>query len=132
MDAVIDTVALIRHLDDSLPRRSERIFREAENGEATLFLPEVALGEFAYLALRGRIGAPEPRSLVEEVLTQVRGSGYIQLAALGPMGWGSFLDLAIPELHDRMIASLAISRGLPLVSNDPAFLRVPSLSVVWR
>lgn len=132
MDAAIDTVALIRHLDDSLPARSERVFRDAENGHGTLFLPELALGEFAYLVLRGRIEVAQPRSLVEEVVSQVRASGYIQLAPLGPTGWGAFLDLAIPELHDRMIASVAISRGLPLVSNDQAFRGIPSLRIIWK
>ena len=131
-DAVIDTVALIRHLDDSLPPAAERIFREAEDGFGRLFLPEVALGEFAYLILRGRVRVPHPRATVQEVTDEVRASGYLQAASLGSAGWGFFLDLEIPELHDRMIAAVALSRGLPLVSNDPAFRSVPSLRVVWR
>ncbi len=55
MDAVIDTVALVHHLNDSLPPAADKVFRQAEGGGGRLWLPEVALGEFAYLALRGRI-----------------------------------------------------------------------------
>lgn len=130
-DAVIDTVALVRHLDDSLPKGAESTFRAAENGRGTLYLPEIALGEFAYLALRGRLGLTHPRAAVEEVIDQVRAAGYIQLSALPPTGWSVFLDLDVPELHDRLIASDALARGVPLVSNDRDLAKVPGLRLIW-
>ncbi len=131
MEAVIDTVALIHHLDDSLPKRAAEIFRSAEQGRGTLFLPEVAMGEFAYLALRGKLGIENPRAAVDEVLDQVRAGGYIRLSSLGSGGWSVFLGLPVPELHDRMIASDALSRSVPLVSNDPELKGVARLRVVW-
>lgn len=130
-DAIIDTVALIRHLTDTLPTAAELAFRRAETGESQLYIPEVALGEFAYLGLKGKLGIPRPRALVEEVLTEIRGSGYIQTCGLTPLGWEVFLDLEIRELHDRMIAAAALEQDLPLVSNDPVFRSVPQLKVVW-
>ncbi len=130
-EAVIDTVALVRHLDDSLPRSAESIFRAAENGRGTLYLPEIALGEFAYLALRGRLGLEHPRAVVEEVVDQVRAAGYIQLSSLPLLGWAVFLDLDVPELHDRLIASDALVRGVPLVSNDRELAKVPGLRLIW-
>lgn len=130
-EAVIDTVALVRHLDDSLPRAAESVFRTAENGQGTLYLPEIVLGEFAYLALRGRLGLRHPRAVVEEVVDQVRAAGYIRLSALPPAGWSVFLDLDVPELHDRLIASDALARDVPLVSNDRELAKVPGLRVVW-
>jgi predicted nucleic acid-binding protein len=131
-DAVIDTVALVRHLEDRLPDGAERVFDLAEAGESQLFIPEIALGEFVYLALRGHLKKGDPRSTVEEVLDTIRGSGYIALSSLGPSGWGRFLELDVPELHDRMIAADALSRGLPLVTNDPELFSVPGLSCVWK
>ncbi len=130
-DAVIDTVALVRHLDDSLPKTAESIFRTAENGRGTLYLPEIALGEFTYLALRGRLGLTHPRAAVEEVIDQVRAAGYIQLSALPPAGWSVFLDLNVPELHGRLIASDALARGVPLVSNDRDLAKVSGLRLIW-
>lgn len=129
--AVIDTVALVRHLDDSLPKPAEAIFRAAESGRGPLYLPEIVLGEFAYLALRGRLKLAHPRAVVEEVVDQVRAAGYIQLSPLPAPGWSIFLDLDVPELHDRLIASDALARGIPLVSNDREFAKVPGLRLIW-
>ncbi len=72
-----------------------------------------------------------PRAMVEEVINVVRGGGYLRACALESLGWATFLDLPIPELHDRMIAAIAVSRDLPLITNDAAFGAVPSLEVVW-
>ncbi len=131
-DFVLDTVALVRHLEDDLPPGADRAFSEAERGEARLFLPEIALGEFLYVALRGRIRVPNVRALMAEVVDQIRASSYLTLSSLTPEGWDGFLDLDLPELHDRMIAADALHRSLPLVTNDPAFGRVPDLKTVWR
>ncbi len=131
-DYVLDTVALVRHLEDDLPPAANRAFSEAERGNARLFLPEIVLGEFLYIALRGRIRGENARGLVAEVLGQIAASSYLALSSLPAAAWDVFLDLAVPELHDRMIAADAIHRGLPLVTNDPAFARVPGLRTVWR
>lgn len=131
-DAVVDTVALVRALEDELPPAADRILRTAEAGEARLFLPEIALAEFVYIALRGRLRVPNPRALVEEVIDQIRATGYLVLSCLTADGWDTFLHLEVPELHDRMIASDALRRKLPLVTNDPAFDAVSGLRTVWR
>jgi predicted nucleic acid-binding protein len=130
-DVIIDTVALVHHLADSLPDKAAHLFSSAENGHSTLLLPEVALGEFVYLALKGKLGFARPRALVDEVVAVIRGSGYIQTCGLNGRAWKLFLDLPIPELHDRMIASTALARELSLVSNDTVFARVPSLDTIW-
>lgn len=131
-DCVLDTVALVRHLEDDLPPAADRVFSEAERGDARLFLPEIALGEFLDVARRGRIRAPNVRGLIDEVVGQISASAYLTLVSLPAAGWETFLDLEIPELHDRMIAADAVHRGLPLVTNDPAFRDVPGLRTVWR
>lgn len=131
IEAVIDTIALVHHLNDSLPARAAALFRAAENGQGSLYLPEIALGEFAYLALRGHLRLDNARSLVEEVVDQIRASGYIRLSNLGATGWSVFLDLPVPELHDRMIASDAVARRVALVTDDRELKHVPGLRVVW-
>ena len=131
-DAVIDAVALAHHFRDSLPTAAERVFTDAEEGRSHLYLPEIALGEFIYTALRGRLRVRNPDWVVSELLDQIRGSGYLHLSSLGPSGWGVFLRLEVPELHDRMIAADALSRGLPVVTNDPELQTVSGLRTIWK
>ena len=130
-DFLLDTIALVRHLEDSLPDGADRVFREAEGGRSRLFLPEIALGEFLYVALRGRLRASNVRSLMDEVLDQIRASGYLVLSAMSAHAWDLFLDVEIPELHDRMNAADALARSLTVVTNDPAFSSVPGLRTMW-
>lgn len=131
-DFVIDTVALVRHLEDDLPPAADRAFRDAEAHRGRLFLPEIALAEFIYIALRGRIHAPNPRALIDEVVDQIRASEYLALSSLPPTAWDTFLQLNVPELHDRLIVADAVYRGLPLITNDPAAGAVEGLRTVWR
>lgn len=131
-DFVIDTVALVRHLEDDLPPSADRAFRDAEAHRCRLFLPEIALAEFIYIALHGRIHAPNPRALIDEVVDQIRASEYLALSSLPPTAWDTFLQLKIAELHDRMVIADAVYRGLPLITNDPAAEAVEDLRTVWR
>jgi len=131
-DYVLDTMALVRHLEDDLPRSADKVFRQAEDGHGRLFLPEIALAEFLYVALRGRLRVPSAPTAVQEVLNQLRAASYIVPSNLAAAAWDGFLLVNIPELHDRMIATDALYRGVPLVSGDSVFSTVPGLQVVWR
>ena len=131
-DYAIDTVALVKYLEDDLPRGADLVFRGAEDGRHHLFLPEIALGEFAYIALRGRLRTADPTAAVGAVVSQVLDSGFIEPTGLSRNGWSLFLNLPVPELHDRMIAASALDRRCPLVTNDPSFQQVTDLRTIWR
>jgi predicted nucleic acid-binding protein len=131
-DFLIDTVALVRYLEDDLPRRPDEVFREGEQGRNHLLLPQVALGEYVYIALRGRVRSEQARATVEETVQHILASDFIAVTAMPSTGWDWFLRLAIPEMHDRLIAAEAMARGIPLVSNDPAFESVAGLELVWK
>ena len=128
---LIDTVAFVRYLEDDLPPRADRIFSEAESGASHLFLPQIALGEFIYLAMKGRIKGSQPGLQAREVLHNLSASDAFTVSSMPSEAWGVFVDLDVRELHDRMIAAEAISRAIPLVSNDTAFRGLPRLNVVW-
>ena len=128
---VIDTVAFVRHLQDTLSPKIERIFDAAEAGRNHLILPEIALAEFVYISLKGRLKATRPALKVRDVLHHVYASEAFTVSGMSSSAWESFLELPIPELHDRLIASDAVSRRAPLISNDPAFDGIPGLARIW-
>src|SRR5207247_11066794 len=92
-DCVIDTVALVRHLEDDLPRGAEKVFQDAEAGRIRLLLPEIALAELVYIALRGRLRTPNPRAIVGGGLGGVRQSGYLVLSPLPLPASACFIPL---------------------------------------
>ena len=128
---VVDTVAFVRHLEDKLSPKVGRIFDEAESGRNHLFLPEIALAEFVYICLKGRLKSTRPEMKVRDVLHNLSASEAFTVSGMTPGAWESFVNLRVPELHDRMIAAEAIARGFALISNDSAFDGIPSLTRVW-
>jgi predicted nucleic acid-binding protein len=74
------------------------------------------MGEFIYVAMKGRLRLANPKNAVKQVPDEV---------------WDAFLSLHIPELHDRLIAAESMARGLSLISNDPEFRKLHGLKVIW-
>lgn len=130
-DHTIDTMALVRYLEDSLPARADKVFRDAEAGRLRLYLPEIVLAEFVYLSLKGRVRGGPAAFTVSETVHNLLSSDAITVSGMSETAWDLFSTLPIREMHDRMIAADAIARGTPLVSNDPAFDPIEQLRVVW-
>ena len=128
---ITDTVGLARYLEDNLPRPASDVFSLAESGEASILIPQIVMGEFLYIALKGRLRVADPKGVVKQVLDELGGSSFIFQSHFPEDGWDIFLSLDIPELHDRLIAAEALSRSLSLISNDPAFQKVHGLEVIW-
>jgi predicted nucleic acid-binding protein len=131
-EILIDTGALVRYLDDSLPSKADERFAGGEQGRHRLLLPQIPLGEFVSIALRGKVRSAHSRTAVAETLEHILSSDLIMVSSMPACGWEIFPLLEIPGLHDRRIASEAIARELPLVSNDPAFEGIPGLDLIWR
>jgi predicted nucleic acid-binding protein len=128
---MVDTMALARYLEDSLPPRADKVFRDAEAGRIHLRLPEIALAEFVYLSLNGRIRGGGSQAVVRETVHNLLSSASLTVSSMSAAAWDLFPDLPIREMHDRMIAADALARKIPLVSNDPAFDAVRRLRVIW-
>lgn len=129
---VTDTVGLARYLEDNLPGHALEAFGIAERGEGSVLVPQIVVGEFIYIALKGRLKLPDPKGAVKLVMEQLRGASFIKLSDFPAEGWDVFLSLDIPELHDRLIAAEALSRKAPLISNDPVFRKVQGLETIWE
>lgn len=129
---IADTVGLARYLEDNLPGPASDVFSLAERGEASILVPQIVMGEFIYIGMKGRLRLADPKSAVKHVLDELRATSFIFQSNFPEDGWDIFLSLDIPELHDRLIAAEALSRSLSLISNDPVFLKVHGLNVIWE
>lgn len=130
-DIVIDTVAFIRSLEDRLPSRARHVFEQAGAGRGALLFPDVALGEYVWSALSGKLHYADPKEMVAGVLAELQLGSPVRVSSMPQEAWGWLLKFDMWELHDAMIAAEALARGLPLISNDPKFKDVPGLKVIW-
>jgi len=120
---VSDAVALARYFEDSLPRRADEAFRKAEHSEATVLVPEVAVGEFAYIALKGRLKVDDPSAVVRGLLAELAASSFMRQVSMTPRAWEAFLESTCKELHDRMIHSMAVAlNATAIITNDPEII----------
>ncbi len=115
-----------------MPGPASDVFSLAERGEASILVPQIVMGEFIYIGMKGRLRLADPKSAVKQVLDELRATSFIFQSNFPGDGWDIFLSLDIPELHDRLIAAEALSRSLSLISNDPVFLKVHGLNVIWE
>ena len=129
---ITDTVGLARYLEDTLPSPASDVFSLAEQGETSILVPQIVMGEFIYIAMKGRLRVADPKGTVKQVVDELRGTSFIFQSNFPEDGWDIFLSLDIPELHDRLIAAEALARNVTLISNDPEFLKVRGLEVIWE
>ena len=128
---VVDTMALAYHLQDRLPEEAGKAFEEAEASNGRVFVPEIVLGEFVYLALKGRFNLQEPKREVKLIMSYIYNEEFLAPLSMNELAWRIYLTLNIPELHDRMIAACAQSYGLPIITNDPHLTAEPRLATIW-
>lgn len=130
MSYVVDTVAFVKYLQDELPPKADKIFKAAERGKGVLFVPHIVLGEFIYLSLKGRLKVPDPEATIREVLRMIETSDYLTAVDMDMASWSIFIDLDVPELHDRMVGAIARSKNIPVITPDKEMTK-SSVDVIW-
>lgn len=126
-----DAVALARYVEGNLPRGADKAFQEADLGNARIIFPDVVVGEFIYIALKGRLRANDPSALISEMLDEFETSAYLEQASMTPEAWKEFLKSTVRELHDRMIHSLAVSRSADAIITNDDEIRKTGIPTIW-
>lgn len=120
---VADTVALARYLEDNLPKRANEVFEKAETGMATILVPDIVIAEFIYAGLKGRLKVSDPKATISELLSDLQSSQFLRPVGISSETWAVFIDSKVPELHDRLIYSTAVSNGADaIITNDPEII----------
>jgi predicted nucleic acid-binding protein len=129
-------MAIARYFEGSLPSKADRAFKEAEEGMAEILVPEIVVGEFINITLKGRLKkerVSERRTVIRELLDEMETSSYLKPIRMTAVAWNHFLESPVPELHGRMIHSIAMSldstQSVAIITNDPNLKEV--FKTVW-
>ena len=129
--AVTDAHALIWYstgFERRIGRRGRAIFARADRGEATIYVPALTLVEVSEAVRRGAFLDGGFSRWMRRLLA----SGRFAIADLTAEVILAAEELyAIPERGDRLIAATAIAHDCPLITRDPVFAGVASLTTVW-
>lgn len=129
---VTDTHALIWYATGpqrKLGRRARAAFERAERGETIVHVPALVLVELAEAMRRGVLHADGGFTRWVEQLLASRHFAVADLtAAIVREAEGLY---NIPERGDRLIAATAVHLGCPLLTNDPAITRSPTVATLW-
>ncbi len=128
---VLDTVALARYLEGNVPETVDKIFNDAEEGNAKIIIPHIVIGEFIYIALKGRLRVDDPEETIIELLNKINDSDIFEIRDMEIADWHTFLDIKIPEMHDRMIAAIAKNLNAPVITTDEEISKSRVVDVVW-
>ncbi len=130
---IVDAVAFLAFLADSLPKKADDVFKKAEKKQVKLLLPSIALGEILYTIYKGKeiFGKKMPLEKVELIFQILEGGDIIELIGLDVRAWRIFNGLTIPELHDRMIVTTFFHRkATAILTNDSEIAE--AAPVIWN
>jgi PIN domain nuclease of toxin-antitoxin system len=123
---VTDTHPLVWYLLGELPERVDEIFRLAEAGDSTIFIPTIVLAECLYLVEEGKIELD-----FNDLLGRLgRSKNFIptsfnfQVMKLLP-------EINLRELHDRIIIATAKILNAQLITKDRVIRESGLVAVVW-
>ncbi|MBU7045237.1 MAG: PIN domain-containing protein [Theionarchaea archaeon] len=124
---VTDTHAFLWYIHGTLPEGVDSIFKSAEKGESTLFIPTIVLAECLYLVENGKIDLDfnELLKRIEMGRNFIPTSFNFQLMQILP-------GIGVSELHDRIIVATAKILNAKLITKDREIKRADIVEVVWR
>lgn len=111
---VIDSHILGAYLLDELPDRSNRIFEDAEEENATLIIPSIVIAELIYVY--------EKAKLVSKIWEMFEKLDVYPSFTINPLDEPLLKiipDIKLPELHDRIIVATCIyTKAKALLTKD--------------
>ena len=123
---VTDTHPLVWYMLGELPERVDEIFRLAEAGDSSIFIPTIVLAECLYLVEEGKIELD-----FNDLLGRLgRSKNFIptsfnfQVMKLLP-------EINLRELHDRIIIATAKILNASLITKDRVIRESGLVAVVW-
>jgi len=124
---VADAHTFAAYLADSLPSRSDRIFRASEEEECIIVIPTIALAELIYVFEKTRT-----ESKIWDMFEKLDRSPNISTHMLDEEVLQTVPDIKLDELHDRIIvATCEIVKAKELITKDEEIKRSGLVKTVW-
>ena len=128
-DHVVDTHALYWYLIDApqLGRAARTIMDDAMNGQGLLIVPSIVLAELYYLNVK----LNAPLNIADEFQWMVSTGrfAFVDFQAADVLQFDALA--AIPEMHDRIVAGVAVSRNLPPLTRDATIVNSGLVQTIW-
>jgi predicted nucleic acid-binding protein len=125
---VTDTMGLVLRMEQrKMGAKARALFQSADAGEVIIHVPALVFVEILYLSERNRIQA----TLHDVISLLTASSTYRQAPLTVEVIQAAARINDIPELHDRLIASTALSLNLPLITNDPLIQASSLTECIW-
>jgi len=128
-DYVVDTHALFWYLVDSrrLGATARNLMDEAAAGHGTLVVPSIVVAELYYL--NAKLGRPLDFPSELQRLLSAGQFRFVEFQATDVLQFDALS--AIPEMHDRMVAAVALSLGIPCLTSDSQIANCDAVETVW-
>lgn len=126
---VVDTHALIWYLlnDKKLGSRAKAIFQAAEQNQTILLISAIVMAELYYANGKNKWFAN-----FAIVYTQVTNAPFIRFIPVEHTHVLDFTqDVAVPEMHDRIITGVARRLNAPLITSDPLIIAAGLVTIEW-
>ncbi len=126
---VADTHALYWYFTNSpqLGARASAAFNEADNRQALIYVPAIAVAELYYL--NKKYGFP---LAIPAIIAQLQQGAQFELLPFEAREVLEFdTNAAVPEMHDRMIVGVAARLSVPCLTRDSQIVNSGLVKVVW-
>jgi predicted nucleic acid-binding protein len=123
---VSDTHALIWYTTGRLPKSTDMVFRSAEIGQSTIFIPTIVLAECLYLIENKKIGMD-----FDDLLGRIDISRNFIPASFNFHVMKLLPEIKLKELHDRIIIATAKMLNAKLITKDRIIRESGIVETVW-
>lgn len=124
---VSDAVAFLYYLLDRLPPNADKVFKEAEEGTAFLYLPTIAAAELYYLFERK--GWMKQWSRLEKEMKRHTTFNYF---SFNEDVLNHFKETKATEIHDKIITLTAkLLKAEALITKDEKLRKLDEVKTLW-
>ncbi len=124
---VADTHAILLYILKKAPQKVRSIFKDAESGKETIYIPTIALAEIYYAILKKRVMLD-----YDETLSIIKQNTNYKVIGFDYSILKEFANNDRLDLHDHIIVATAKFLGATLITNDIEITKSMVVETIWQ